>query len=112
MWSVPRCYKRGKLGAAVSEEKSRRLGPGSYTVRTKSQLWDICQLVRTVAEDIVRIRYQEMHSEDIEDFKCAAVTVIFKVCKPVRLLYKVRSSSKVSDFFSQDWEQIDTCGLV
>jgi hypothetical protein len=25
--------------------------------------------------------------------------------------YEVRSSSKVSDFFSQDWEQIDTCGL-
>jgi hypothetical protein len=27
-------------------------------------------------------------------------------------MYEVRSSSKVSDFFSQDWEQIDTCGLV
>jgi hypothetical protein len=27
-------------------------------------------------------------------------------------IYEGRSSSKVSDFFSQDWEQIDTCGLV
>jgi hypothetical protein len=26
--------------------------------------------------------------------------------------YEGRSSSKVSDFFSQEWEQIDTCGLV
>jgi hypothetical protein len=27
-------------------------------------------------------------------------------------IYEGRSSSKVSDFFSQDWEQIDICGLV
>jgi hypothetical protein len=32
------------------------------------------------------IRYQETTSEDIEDFMCAAVTVIVRVCKPVRLL--------------------------
>jgi hypothetical protein len=51
-----------------------------------SQLWDICQLVRTLAEDIVRICYQEMTSEDIEDYMCAVVTVIFIVRKPVRLL--------------------------
>jgi hypothetical protein len=34
----------------------------------------------------VRIRYQETTSEDIEDFMSAAVTVIYRVCKPVRLL--------------------------
>jgi hypothetical protein len=32
------------------------------------------------------ICYQEMTSEDIEDFMCVAVTVIFSVCKPVGLL--------------------------
>jgi hypothetical protein len=44
-----------------------------------SQLCDIRQLVRTLAEDIVKIRYQETTSKDIEDFMCAAVTVIFRV---------------------------------
>jgi hypothetical protein len=39
-----------------------------------------------LAEDIVKIRYQETTSEDTEDFMCAAVIVIFTVCKPVRLL--------------------------
>jgi undecaprenyl pyrophosphate synthase len=33
-----------------------------------SQLWDIHQLVRTLAEDIARIHCQEITSEDIEDF--------------------------------------------
>jgi hypothetical protein len=51
-----------------------------------SQLWDIPQPVRTLAEDIVWIRYQETASEDIEDFMCAGDTAIFWVCKPVRLL--------------------------
>jgi hypothetical protein len=60
--------------------------PGSWTVAAMSELWDIRQPVRTLAENIVRIRYQETTSEDQEDFICAAVTVIFKVCKPVRLL--------------------------
>jgi hypothetical protein len=32
-----------------------------------SQLWDIRQSVRTLAEDIVRIRYQQTTSEDIEE---------------------------------------------
>jgi hypothetical protein len=50
------------------------------------QLLDIRQPVRTLAEDINRICYQEMISGDMEDFMCAAVTVIFRVCKPVRLL--------------------------
>jgi hypothetical protein len=44
-------------------------------------LWDIHQPVRTLAEDIVKIRYQETTSEDTEDFICAAVTVIFRVCE-------------------------------
>jgi hypothetical protein len=35
--------------------------------------------------DTVKTCYQEMTSEDIEDFMCAAVTVIFRVCKPLRL---------------------------
>jgi hypothetical protein len=52
-----------------------------------SQLWDTCQPVRALAKYIVRFRYQEMTSEDIEDFMCATVTMIFKVCKLVRLLY-------------------------
>jgi hypothetical protein len=41
-----------------------------------SQLWDIRQQVGKLAEDIVRIYYQETTSEDIEDFMCAAVTEI------------------------------------
>jgi hypothetical protein len=44
--------------------------------------------------DIVRIRYQETTSEGTEDFMCAAVTVIFRVCKTVRLV--VRSCGFVS----------------
>jgi hypothetical protein len=51
-----------------------------------SQWWDIHQPVRMLAEDIVRIHYQETTSEGIEDFMFTAVTVIFTVCKPVRLL--------------------------
>jgi hypothetical protein len=35
---------------------------------------------------VVRSRYQAMTSEDIEDFMCAAVTLIFRVGKSVRLL--------------------------
>jgi hypothetical protein len=46
-----------------------------------NQLWDIRQPVRTSAEDIVRIRYKETTSEDVEDFMYAAITVIFGVCK-------------------------------
>jgi hypothetical protein len=38
-----------------------------------SEMWDICQMVRMLAEDIVKIRYQEMTSEDIEGFIYAAV---------------------------------------
>jgi hypothetical protein len=40
-------------------------------------MWDPRQPVRTLAEDSVRNRYQEMSSEDMEDFMRAAVTVIF-----------------------------------
>jgi hypothetical protein len=50
-------------------------------------LWDFRQTVRTLAEDNVKIRYQETTSEAIEDFMSAAVAVIFTVCKPARLLY-------------------------
>jgi hypothetical protein len=42
--------------------------------------------VRTLAGDIVRISYQETTSEDTVDFMCAAVTMIFTMCKPLRLL--------------------------
>jgi hypothetical protein len=38
-----------------------------------SQLWDIHQPVRTLAEDVVKIRYQETPNEDIEEFMCATV---------------------------------------
>jgi hypothetical protein len=34
-----------------------------------------------LAEDIFMIGYQETTSEDIEDFMCVAVTVIFKIVK-------------------------------
>jgi hypothetical protein len=51
------------------------------------QLWNIPQPVRTSAEDTVRIRYQKTASEDWEHFMYAVVTVIFTVCRPVRLLY-------------------------
>jgi hypothetical protein len=46
-------------------------------------------MVRTLAEDKFKIRYQVTTSEDTEDFMCAAVTVIFRVCKPARLLLVV-----------------------
>jgi hypothetical protein len=39
-----------------------------------------------VSRGHVRIRYRGTTSEDVEEFMCAAVTVIFRVCKPVRLL--------------------------
>jgi hypothetical protein len=39
-----------------------------------SQLWGIRQPVRTLAEGIVKVRYQETISEDIEDFIYAAVS--------------------------------------
>jgi hypothetical protein len=51
-----------------------------------SLLWDNRQPVRTLAEKIVRICYQETTSEDLENFMCAEVTVIFRVCKPLGLL--------------------------
>jgi hypothetical protein len=51
-----------------------------------SYLWYIRQPVRTLAKDIVNIRYQETISEEIEDFRCAKFRVIFRVRKPVRLL--------------------------
>jgi hypothetical protein len=64
-----------------SEERCFLHGPCQGVInRTSlefSQLWDIRQPVRTLAEDIVRIHYQETTSEDIEDFMCGAVTVIF-----------------------------------
>jgi hypothetical protein len=63
-----------------------RWPPAWESVGAVSQLWDICHLVRALAEDTVRFHYQETTSEDIEDFICAAVTVIFRVCKPVKLL--------------------------
>jgi hypothetical protein len=38
-------------------------------------------------KDVSRVRCcQETTSEDIKDFMCATSTVIFRVCKPVRLL--------------------------
>jgi hypothetical protein len=91
---MPRCYKQDRLGAAVSsvsEEKTWRLvwdgrQPGSETAGAMSQLWDIRQLVRTLTEDIFMICYQETTSDDIKDFMCAAVTMIFRVCKLVKLL--------------------------
>jgi hypothetical protein len=47
----------------------------------------VCSVAgKDVAQNVVRIRYQETTSEDIEGFMCAAVTVVFRVCKPVRLL--------------------------
>jgi hypothetical protein len=57
----------------------------SLGVGTVSQLWDIRQLVRSLA-DIVKICYQETTSEYIKDLMCAAFTLIFGVCKPVRQL--------------------------
>jgi hypothetical protein len=55
-----------------------RWPPAWELIRAMSQLWDIRQPVRTLAEDTVRIRYQETTSEGTEDFMCAAVTVSFK----------------------------------
>jgi hypothetical protein len=39
-----------------------------------------------LAEDIVKIRYRETVSENIADFMCSAVTVIFRVYKPARMI--------------------------
>jgi hypothetical protein len=66
---------------SVSEENSRRLvwdgrQSGSYRVGAASQLWGIRQPVRMLAEDIVRICYQETTSEDVENFIYNVVTVI------------------------------------
>jgi hypothetical protein len=41
---------------------------------------------KDVSRRHVRIRYKETTSEDTEDFTCAAVTVIFRMCKPMRLI--------------------------
>jgi hypothetical protein len=60
-----------------------------------SQLWDIRQPERTLGKGIVRARYQETTSEDIEDFTCAAVTVIFRVCQLVWLLELLVFTSSV-----------------
>jgi hypothetical protein len=61
MQSVPRCYKRDKLGAVVSQPVKTR--PGGWCEMAASlgvsQLWDIRQPLRTLAEDTVKIRYQE-----------------------------------------------------
>jgi hypothetical protein len=81
-----------ELGSVqFSPSVKRRLGDwcemsASLGVGAIHQLWNIRYTVRTWAEDIVRIRHQETTSEGIEGFMFAAVTVIFRVCKPVRLL--------------------------
>jgi hypothetical protein len=43
----------------------------------------------------VRIRYQETTGEDKGYFMCTAVTVIFRECKPVRLLHLLVVTSSV-----------------
>jgi hypothetical protein len=47
-------------------------------------------------------------------FKLADFWDILYISPGLRMMfnYEGRSSSKVSELFSQDWEQIDTCGLV
>jgi hypothetical protein len=42
-------------------------------------LWDIRLPVRTLAEDIVRIRYQETTSEEIEDYVCCSYSDLHSV---------------------------------
>jgi hypothetical protein len=37
-----------------------------------SQLWDIRQPVRTLADDIVRVRYRETTSEDRRYYMCCS----------------------------------------
>jgi hypothetical protein len=60
-----------------------------------SQLWDICQPVRTLAENMVRIRCQETTSEDMGDFMCATAAVVFGGCKTMRLLQLLLVRSRV-----------------
>jgi hypothetical protein len=50
------------------------------------QLWNISQSIRTLAEYIVKIHYKETTSENIEDFMCVAVTVMFRMCKPCEVV--------------------------
>jgi hypothetical protein len=52
-----RCFLRGLCRGVISR-----------TCLELCHLWHICQLVRTLAEDIVKICYQETNSKDIEDF--------------------------------------------
>jgi hypothetical protein len=49
------------------------------TAGATSELWDIRQSVRTLAEDIVKIHYEETTSDYIEDFMCAAVNDLYSV---------------------------------
>jgi hypothetical protein len=75
-----------KLRPVVShwreEQKVGVTWPAAWRLdRATSHLWDIRQLVRTLAKNIVKIRYQEMTNENIEEFMCAAVTVTFKMCE-------------------------------
>jgi hypothetical protein len=50
-------------------------------------MWDICQPVRAIAEDVVRIRYQEATNEDMGDFMCVVVIVIFRLSKQLNSLF-------------------------
>jgi hypothetical protein len=74
---------RDESWVGVSEQKSGRLLRGSWSNKS-------VRVYSPDGKDVnrghVRIRYQETTNEDIEEFVCAAVTVIFTVCKPVRLL--------------------------
>jgi hypothetical protein len=51
----------------------------SLGVSWRNELWNVHQLVRTLAEDSVRIRYKQTAIEDIEDFPCTEVTAMFSV---------------------------------
>lgn len=46
----------------------------------------MCLMVRIQAEDSVQTHCHEKTIEDIKDFMCTAVTMIFRMCKAVRLL--------------------------
>jgi hypothetical protein len=54
---------------SVSQSVKRKVGLCDMDASLGvSQLWDIRQPVRKLAEDIVKIHYQETTSEGIEDF--------------------------------------------
>jgi hypothetical protein len=71
------------------------------TVGAMSELWDIHQTVRMLAEDIVKICYQKVTSGDIEGFICAAVKCVIQWGFIVTCIYELYVLGDIHNFW--DW---------